>query len=77
MKDLFVVTNFGGRLLPGVYQRYNNNKNIRPLLIFIKKPNYRKRFNIKEIAEEIMRKEYPTEYKKSLQDAVQTIRITK
>ncbi len=84
MKNLIVIKDFNNRskLLPGVYQltkpvktksgtRY---KGLKPILIFIKTPNYKPRFRFFEVGQSIFEREIDEKFNQSLHYALSTIK---
>lgn len=66
LAEYFVITK-RGRLLPGVYQRLKNT--IKPLLIFIYKPNYNKRFDFARVGIATANKHFANFFYKALANA--------
>ncbi len=70
---IFVITKAHGKLLPGVYARYEfaRGSAVKPLLIFVNKaPQYRKRFPFFEVAERTAAEQFPGQLSRALREAV-------
>lgn len=82
MKNLIVIKDFNNRskLLPGVYQLTKpvktksgtSYKELKPILIFIKKPTYKKRFDFFGVGKSIFDKEFNNNFEQALQYALST-----
>ena len=72
LPDIFVIKDNKQHLKPGIYQR--KNRHIWPLLMFVKKPVYKKRFAFYDIAEVTVHESYEGIYRKSLFDAIASIK---
>jgi hypothetical protein len=61
-------------LPPGVYQRIITGfgSSLKPILIFVKRANYRKRLDFFGIVERVINREFPTEFDKSFDHAMKT-----
>lgn len=61
-------------LAPGVYQRVKTGfgTSIKPILIFVRRAQYRKRLDFYNIAQDAFNKSFPGEFKKSFDDAMRT-----
>jgi hypothetical protein len=62
----------GGHLPYGVYQRVGAT--VRPVMIFIRSPNYKVRFKFGDVAQKTAAKHFPIEFRRALKDALATAR---
>jgi hypothetical protein len=70
---IFVINKTHGKLVPGVWARYQFSRGsaVKPLLIFVNKaPQYRKRFPFFEVAERVAAAEFPGRLAQALREAV-------
>lgn len=65
---LFVVNTRNSNLPMGIYNRSANNKNIKQLIAFIRRPYYKVRFKFYEEASKIFDKVYIQEFRKAFDD---------
>ena len=72
LPDLFVINKPGYRLAMGIYQRTNGG--LKPLLLFVKKPVYKVRFNFYDVGIDAAQKIYPQQYKDALYNALTSAR---
>lgn len=65
-------------LQPGVYQRVKTGfgTSIKPILIFVKRAQYRKRLDFYGIAVDSFEKSFPSEFKKAFEQAMRTALLT-
>lgn len=66
----YFVPKPGGRLKPGVYQR--DGRNVKPILVFTRAPNYRKRFPFYETAASVVAARFDNHFKAAFQYAMGT-----
>lgn len=71
-RQIFAIRNPGERLPPGVYQRVRAG--VRPLLIFVRQPRYRKRLRFFEIADAVGRSRFRLEFALAMRRALATAR---
>ncbi len=69
LPDFFVGQPGGGRLPLGVYQRMPDHT-IRPILIFVKQPNYRILIPFAAIAERVYTADFQEEFNRAMRDMV-------
>ena len=70
---IFALTKKRGKLLPGVYARYQFAKGsaVKPLLIYVgRKPQYQVRFKFFEVAERVSAAQFPGQLQRALREAV-------
>ena len=62
------------RLQPGVYQRVKTGfgTSLKPVLIFVKKANYKHRLDFFGVAEQVVSKEFPGEFERAFDEAMRT-----
>ena len=65
--DFFVGTPGGGRLPLGVYQRMSDHT-IRPILIFVKSPNYKILIPFQALAERVYTADFQEEFNRAMRD---------
>ena len=70
--NIFVIKEWGKALYPGVYQR--TKKGVKPLLIFLKNPQYKERFDFFKVGEEVYDKEFENKFNEAIQYALSTAR---
>lgn len=72
----YPVTPRVGHLKPGVYERVNLGfgSAIRPVMLFVGRAGYAKRFRFYELGEQIARARFPWEFEQALRQAVKTAR---
>jgi hypothetical protein len=72
--EYFVGSPGGGPL--GVYQRFAfaHGSAVKPILIFVRAPVYRPRFDFQEIAAKVVRDQFPRQFSEAYQRAVATAR---
>jgi hypothetical protein len=60
----------------GVYRRYGfaHGSAVKPILIFVRSPVYRPRYDFQEIAEKVVRDQFPRQFSEAYQRAVATAR---
>ena len=68
---LFVGKPAGGRLPLGVWQRTSDG--LRPLLIFVPMPNYKRRFNFFDVAARKCDVEFPLQYSRALAERMSMV----
>lgn len=74
-RSYFVAKPAGGRLPLGVYERYGSKqRNIRPVLIFVRQPTYRQRLPFFKIARDVYRREFNQQFAKTWKEALVTAR---
>lgn len=63
-----------GKLLPGVYARYDFafGSAVKPLLVFVRQPQYRKRLDFFGVSEKAARRIFPGEFDKAMAQALAT-----
>jgi hypothetical protein len=63
------ATNQGhnGTLSKGVWLRTNGGRSLKPLMIVVKRPNYKQRIDMQSIADEVMAKDFPALFNKALE----------
>lgn len=73
---IFAVVNKTGRLLPGIYARYDfaHGSAIKPLMIFVRNPVYKARFDFFGVGETIAKACFPAEFDKAMTEALATAR---
>lgn len=73
---IFVVKERTERLLPGIYARYNfaHGTAVKPLLIFVPRPQYRKRFDFFGVSQKNAEAAFPAEFDKAMAEAIATAR---
>ncbi len=61
-------------LMPGVYQRISTGfgSSLKPILVFVKRANYKQRLDFFGIARRVIDKEFPSEFDKAFDQAVRT-----
>ena len=69
---IFVQKEWGKALYPGVYQRTKTG--VKPLLIFLENPQYKKRFDFFQVGESVYDKEFEKQFDKAIQYALSTAR---
>lgn len=71
----FVVSPAGRKtaLAPGIWQRAGAGS-IKPIIMFIKPPNYRQRFNFEKVAEQHVQDTFSGQFEQAYADAVRTAR---
>jgi hypothetical protein len=64
----------GKHLLPGVYKRIRTGfgSSLKPVLVFVRQANYKKRLNFYEITTEVMHREFESEFATSFAEATRT-----
>ena len=69
----------GKHLQPGVYQRVITafGTSLKPILIFVRRAQYRKRFDFYGVAYDAFDKSFPAEFKKAFEEAMRTAFLTK
>lgn len=73
----FVLRQKYGKLNPGVYQRFDFGKlgsSVKPVMIFVRKANYRVRLDFYGLAERSARAEFASQFPAMLEEAVRTAR---
>lgn len=72
----YFVAPVGGHLYPGVYQRFKfaMGSAIKPILVFVKPPEYKKRLPFQEIVSRTVDTEFPYEFEKAARAAMATAR---
>ena len=70
----FFVMPIGSKVQPGVYQREMFGKSITPVLVFVKQPNYSKRFDFFGMARRIAEARLPVEIQRSVAEHVKKLR---
>jgi hypothetical protein len=65
---IFAISRMGGHLRPGVYQRVGEFR-LKPLLAFVRRPSYRKRWRFFEIAEAGGMR-FPIEFARAMRESV-------
>jgi len=69
----FVLTQKTGRLAPGIYYRASAH-HVLTMLVFVRPPRYRAKFNFYRVAENSARRSFPVEFEKAIATAVATAR---
>lgn len=72
----FVLHERRGKLLPGVYQRFSFGVGsaVKPVMIFIRAPEYKRRLNFYGLAERAAKAEFDLQFPGMLEDAMRTAR---
>jgi hypothetical protein len=65
----FVGAPAGGKLPLGVWQRFMQQRQIRPILIFVKSVHYRRLFDFDYVAQLTVKKEFPAQFKQAMTEA--------
>jgi hypothetical protein len=66
----FFVMPVGGKVQPGVYQRELIGSSITPVLVFVRQPQYRKRYDFFGKAQALADERMPVELRRSLSEHV-------
>lgn len=69
----FFVVPVGGRTAPGVYQREFNGRNITPVLMFVKRAAYQRRFDFDGIARQFVAQRLPAELQRAFGEQMQRL----
>lgn len=72
----FALQKKRGKLLPGVYQRFQfgHGSAVKPVMIFVRLPNYRKRLDFYGIAQRVALEEFNATFEAELRQALRTAR---
>ncbi|CAG4883801.1 conserved protein of unknown function [Georgfuchsia toluolica] len=73
----FVLKQRQGKLLPGIYQRFNFSAwgtAVKPVMIFVRIPQYRRRLDFYGLAEKSARAEFDAQFPRQLDEAMRTAR---
>lgn len=76
--DVFLQKKQRGKLKPGVYRRINLGRlgsAVLPLLLFVSRVTYRKRFDVFELARGLYVQRYPDNFKRAFERAMLTARL--
>lgn len=76
--DTFAIKTQRGKLKPGVYQRFNLGSlgsAVRPMLLFVQRVTYRKRFDIFGLATKLFEDRFPENFRRALTKAMLTARL--
>lgn len=70
----FVIKRRTGKLPPGIYSRtgFAWGSAIKPILIFVKKPHYSKRYRFFDVGKSVANKEWKAIFNKAVEDALKT-----
>lgn len=73
----FALQKKHGKLLPGIYQRFDfgaMGSAVKPVMIFVRMPNYQRRLDFYGLAERVARDEFARQYPAMLSEAMRTAR---
>lgn len=72
----FVLQKQYGKLMPGVYQRFSfgAGSSVKPVMIFVRTTNYKRRLDFYGLAEKVARAEFDTQFPVMLDEAMRTAR---
>lgn len=68
----FTISKRHGKLMPGIYAR--NGRTAVPIMIFVKQPHYKKRFNFYEIGTKAARERFAIEFERAVSVAIKSMR---
>lgn len=68
-----VIPGTGSRLFPGIYKR-TNNRDIKPMLMFVQAAGYRQRLDLPKIGEAYMDREFAALFRAEFEQAMRTAR---